>query len=110
MPTNKNWRSVCGQLVVIYSYKVIIRKNAKLHIIFCIYISIEKRWYIAILKLSQYFSDNHGTEFWKKCDIMKIIKSTDVKKTHDCESSVGRTLSPSSLIRLGKTLVISLHT
>lgn len=48
------------------------------------------------------------TEIWQKCDIMKIIKYTDVKKTHDCASSVGRTLAPSSLSRLGKTLVISL--
>lgn len=58
--------NVC--LVVKYAYEVLMQ-----HCIF-IFMSIEKRWYIAIIKLSQQFSDNRTTEFWKKCDIMKIIK------------------------------------
>lgn len=38
------------------------------------------------------------TEFWEICVIMKINKYTDVKKTYNCVSGAGNTLTPSSLI------------
>lgn len=50
------------------------------------------------------------TEFPNFCDIMIIIKLTDVKKTHDCASGATNTLTPSTLKGLRGTLVISLHT
>jgi len=42
--------------------------------------SADKRWYITVLQLSQYLSDNYMTEICQKCDIMKTNKINGRKK------------------------------
>lgn len=43
-------------------------------IAYFIFMQTDKRWYITVLQLSQYLSDNYMTEICQKCDIMKITK------------------------------------
>ncbi|HDR7220599.1 TPA: hypothetical protein QCW55_005605 [Bacillus cereus] len=51
--------------------------------------SADKRWYITVLQLSQYLSDNYMTEICQKCDIMKTNKINGTKKRLTaCTSSV----------------------